>query len=301
MINKNKIVNDLINLGIKKGDLLNVKVSLKSIGNVEGGAKTVIEALLEVVGENGGIISDSFIKAFPISKLKNKENPDYISRPNSSSYAGAIANAMVNHPKSFRSPHPIQKFVGIGVKTKEIVLKHDINSFPYGVLLDMTKLNGKNLRIGDESKVVGVGTTHVAICLLGYKQNRRKLGVNYIDKINNNVKNFIISWAGGCDEGFNNLLSFYRNNNAFISEGTVGKSQAILSDMKKTLDLELELARSNPHFFMCDNPSCYKCRLTWEHSDNNLIKTIWYNVKHFNKKNLMAIGYFMLHKNYLPK
>jgi len=50
-ISKDKLVSDLKNLGVKKGDALNLKISLKSIGHVEGGPVTVIDALMEVVGE----------------------------------------------------------------------------------------------------------------------------------------------------------------------------------------------------------------------------------------------------------
>ena len=66
---KEDIVNDLKKIGVKEGDLLNVKVSYKSIGKVEGGVNAVIDALLEAVGPEGTIFSDSFVSAFPRWKL----------------------------------------------------------------------------------------------------------------------------------------------------------------------------------------------------------------------------------------
>ncbi|MGN1147245.1 MAG: AAC(3) family N-acetyltransferase [Lachnospiraceae bacterium] len=52
---KNEFVKELKNIGIQEGMELEVHSSLSSFGYVEGGAETVIEALMECVGENGSI------------------------------------------------------------------------------------------------------------------------------------------------------------------------------------------------------------------------------------------------------
>ena len=56
VILKAKIVQKLREVGLEKGDVVMVHTSLKRIGYVCGGAQTVIEALMEVVGENGTIM-----------------------------------------------------------------------------------------------------------------------------------------------------------------------------------------------------------------------------------------------------
>lgn len=63
-ITKQDIINGLLDLGLKSGDEIEVHSSLSSFGYVEGGAKTVIFALKEVVGENGSI----FMPALRLSK-----------------------------------------------------------------------------------------------------------------------------------------------------------------------------------------------------------------------------------------
>lgn len=55
-VDKNNIVADLTQLGLKQGDVVIVHTSLKSIGYVCGGAQTVIEALIEVVTSEGTIV-----------------------------------------------------------------------------------------------------------------------------------------------------------------------------------------------------------------------------------------------------
>ena len=44
MYNKNNIIEDLKNIGIKKGDVVLLHSSYKSLGEIEGGAKTFFEA-----------------------------------------------------------------------------------------------------------------------------------------------------------------------------------------------------------------------------------------------------------------
>lgn len=56
VILKEEIVKKLREAGLEKGDAVMVHTSLKRMGYICGGAQTVIEALMEVVGENGTIM-----------------------------------------------------------------------------------------------------------------------------------------------------------------------------------------------------------------------------------------------------
>jgi len=51
-------------LGVKAGDVLEVHTALSKFGQVEAGAKTVVDALFSVVGPSGAIV----MSAYPISK-----------------------------------------------------------------------------------------------------------------------------------------------------------------------------------------------------------------------------------------
>lgn len=55
-VRKEDIKAGLMRLGLKKGDTVGVHSSLSSFGYVEGGADTVIDALLETVGEQGNVV-----------------------------------------------------------------------------------------------------------------------------------------------------------------------------------------------------------------------------------------------------
>lgn len=56
VILKEEIIQKLREVGLEKGDVVMVHTSLKRMGYVCGGAQTVIEALMEVVRENGTIM-----------------------------------------------------------------------------------------------------------------------------------------------------------------------------------------------------------------------------------------------------
>ena len=184
-----QLVNDLRKLGLKNGDLVNVKASLKSIGNVDGGAKTLLDALVEAVGPDGTIVTESFIRMFTKTKY-TKNNPSSL---NSTSYAGALANEILKHPQVFLSTHPVQRFASIGKKAKMLMENHTGNSRPYNVLFEMISDNGINLRIGSIDKVVGVGTTHVALDKLRIQQKRLPLFVHH--ELNGTLVKFKVNWA----------------------------------------------------------------------------------------------------------
>lgn len=274
-LTKDNLVADLRNLGVKEGQLINVKASLKSMGFVEGGAATLVEALLEAVGPEGTIVTDSFVDVHSFQHLvKNEEAPVDAETP---SYAGALANAMINHPRSERSDHPIQKFALIGKLAKELARNHTIDSHPYGVLLEMMNRGGINLKIGTDEKVVGVGTTHVVIVLLSYRQKRTVRGVRYKDE-QGNVHLHERNWVGGCGRGFNNFISEYRDQGGIISEALIGEAPSKLTDMKITGEIEKTILLREPEFFKCADPGCVDCRISWDHVSNQPIKFFFTNL-----------------------
>lgn len=269
-IDKERLVKDLKALGVRQGDLLNVKVSMSSIGYVVGGAKTLIDALLEVVGSKGTIVTDSFVNVYPLPL--NKRDAQKVSDRFTHSYAGALANTMLYHPNAYRSAHPVQRFVAIGAHAKELMANHTPESYAYDVLRVMAQsMEGRNLKLGTDEKVVGVGTTHVAIGLLKLHQNQPRAGVNYYDYKTGQVRLFERNWSGACPKGFINFIPLYRKVGAVLSEGKVGNADSKITDMRKTLEIELETLSKNPSFFFCDDPACVGCRVTWDFSTGSAL------------------------------
>jgi len=265
MITKSEIIKQLKDVGIQKGELLHLKVSMKAIGEIEGGGKTFLDALIETVGYEGTIVCDAFIDTYSLP-LSKKESSN-IANDKSISNSGYFANLMIQHKDSYRSHHPVHKFCAIGKLAKLLTDNHTAQSGGYDLLDEMCLLGANNLTIGE--KTVGVGTTHVAIEKMGFRKKIENQGVNYID--NGVVKLFKVNWNGGCGVGFPKFIDKYRELGSIIKESKIGFANALYTSMQKTLEVELSVLKDNPKFFFCDNPSCYDCRISWEHSEKKYL------------------------------
>jgi aminoglycoside N3'-acetyltransferase len=285
MLTKNDLIYDLEKLGLVRGDVLNVKVSLRSIGEIDGGVNTLIDALLDIVGPEGTLVTDSFVSVrspFTLSFWRNVVDQD------TPSYAGGLANAILNYPGVARSNHPVQKFALLGAQAQKLAAAHNAGSYAYEILNEMARTGGKNLKIGDDKKVPGVGTTHVAIGLEKIRQKRPFAGVRYKDK-SGNIKSFYLDWAGACVEALFNLNQLYDcHPDAIIGRGKVGKADAKLTSMGTTLQIELEALRDNPaKFLRCGNASCVSCKLSWEHHNDKFWGVIKSSLSQFEFRDLL--------------
>lgn len=258
---REELAEDLRRLGIQQGDLLHAKVSMRAVGPVDGSAATLVAAILDVLEPNGTLVSDAFI---PIYSLPlSRENAEIIAHDKSKTYAGAFCAAMINHPRMVRSQHPIQKGVAIGAKAEQLMMGHTPEHPAYDHLNKMAQTGAKHITIG--GKVVGVGTTHVAQNLLNLEQKTDRAGINYCNP-EGEVTLFEKNWVGGCGNGFPKFFPLYRQGGAILAEGSVGQAQCMVTDMNKTLEIELEKLEKCPSFFFCNDPVCTYCRLSWEFS-----------------------------------
>ena len=97
-IDRGTIVAGLREVGVGEGDLLQVHSSLSSFGYVEGGAKCVVDALLEAVGPSGTVMVPTF----------NHGRADIFDVATTPSVNGAVTEALRERPEARRSVHPTQ-------------------------------------------------------------------------------------------------------------------------------------------------------------------------------------------------
>ena len=160
---KSDIVSALKSVGLQNGDSVMVHTSLGQIGYVCGGAQTIIEALIDVVGQNGTIM-------MPTQSWKNldpetgvhwdadeadwdtiRENwPAYDKAITPTNTMGAVAEMFRSWPGTLRSDHPARSVAAWGKNAKYLTENHDLSnifgdSSPIGRLY---KLDGKVLLIG---------------------------------------------------------------------------------------------------------------------------------------------------------
>lgn len=163
VIIKEDIVKAFRNVGLKKDDVVMVHTSLKSMGYVCGGAQTVIEALIEGVGENGTIMmpTQSWKNLDPTTGVhwEIDESQWQIIRDNWPAYdknitptntMGAVAEMFRQWDGSVRSDHPARSVCAWGKYADYLTKNHDLsNIFGDGSPLSrLYDLNGKVLLIG---------------------------------------------------------------------------------------------------------------------------------------------------------
>lgn len=155
-INKDDIVKDLSKIGIKKGDSILVHSSLSKMGFVKGGAKTVVDALFEIIGESGTLL----FPAFP-AKGRNKtylqEHP-YFDIRNTPSQMGSITEYFRNLPGVYRSFHPTDSVCASGPLAEYYTSTHFGQLTPYNESSPFRKLCNKG------GKILMLGTTLNGAC-----------------------------------------------------------------------------------------------------------------------------------------
>lgn len=141
------IVRDLRAIGLAAGDRVLVHSSLRSLGEVDEGPHTVIEALADCVGPGGTVM-------FPALTGSPKDSPDrlpFCDARKSPTWCGAIPNAALSACNRKRSLHPTHSAAAIGLDASALTAGHELaqspcgNGSPYNRLAEM---GGKVLLLG---------------------------------------------------------------------------------------------------------------------------------------------------------
>ena len=132
-------------LGLRKGDSVLIHSSYKSMGGLEGGIETFVDAVLSVIGDSGTIISPTLT-----FRDVTEEHPvfDYVNTP---SCVGAISEFIRHIEGAERSIHPTHSCAAFGAKRDWFVRGHENDRTPVGPNSPFFKLKedgGKVLMLG---------------------------------------------------------------------------------------------------------------------------------------------------------
>ena len=111
VVSQADIVESLRQMGVREGDGVMVHSSLSSIGYVEGGAPTVVEAFLALLGQQGTLMVPTFTHS----------STEYFDPLESPSKNGAITEAVRRHPAACCSLHPTYAVTVIGPNAEELI------------------------------------------------------------------------------------------------------------------------------------------------------------------------------------
>lgn len=230
---KETIVAGIRDLGLKSGDLVLLHSALSSLGDVDGGADTVIDAFIDTLGVNGTLVVPTFGKL------------------------GIITETLRKREKSVESVHPYASVAAIGKDAETICRDHWRAETAHG----------------DNTPYSKIADLDGYVCLLGVDQDRNTtlhtvealLKLPYLKRTNaqtfeTSQGTIEKSWAyfpGPHRDfiGFDHVLK----NSGKMKVGRISGSVARLIKSQDLIELGLEHGKRRPTVFLCDNPSCDDC------------------------------------------
>ena len=123
MVTRKDVADTLNSLGIKNGDILLFHSSLKSFGQVDGGADAVIDGALDAVGADGTLVAPTLVQKDFSNAYKNWDIK------NSPSDVGIITETLRKRPNAIRSNQATHSVSAIG-KMAEFLTNSHSNSKP---------------------------------------------------------------------------------------------------------------------------------------------------------------------------
>ena len=129
MISKQDIIMAARKLGLKKGDVVLVHSSFKSLGPVQNGAQDVIGGFSEVLGDEGTLVMPTFVQ----KDFANAYNTWHIDKHSDTGY---LTNYLRKLPEASRSDQATHSVAAIGKLAHELTKTHGHTSKRFGNMGD---------------------------------------------------------------------------------------------------------------------------------------------------------------------
>jgi len=249
MYSKQDLLNAIIDIGVKPNDTLLIHSSYHAIGEVEGGADTVLDVFIEYLQDEGLLI-------LPTHSWSNidKDNPifDPVAEP---SCVGYLTNLFLERPGVIRSLHPTHSVAAIGKDAAEYTSGEEYSSTPaprtgcWGKLYDR------------KAKILFLGCT--------MKRNTYLHSVEEWNEIPDRISKDIVvykikmpdgsfhelpSHRHGCTSSMDVSFNYDRVEPTFrkhdaVRYGKIGRANSILGDAVMMADIVTQLLKKNPDLF----------------------------------------------------
>jgi aminoglycoside 3-N-acetyltransferase len=243
-ITRSELASAFRGLGLRPGTGVMVHSSLGSLGHVEGGADTVVDALLDSVGSDGTVVVPTF--------TRYDEPYDVDSSP---STTGAITEAFRRRERAVRSPHPTKSVAAIGPNAADLVSEHGpSNSLgPESPLHRLLDGGGSGLLLGVDH--TANSAIHVAerLAAVPYRDQMAETTV-LVDGSRESVEVNRVH----CSRGFE-VVRPLAEHAGIVSRGLIGDAEARLLDGERLLSLVVELLEADPGALLCSVADCERC------------------------------------------
>jgi aminoglycoside N3'-acetyltransferase len=245
-----------------RGNHLVLHAALSSLGELEGGPRTLCEVLIDAVGPSGTIVVPTFTFAETVRDLpSNRElsvppeqhrtiayHPDLpVSRE-----IGVTSEAFRHLPGVLRSNHPTHSFAAWGRQAREMLSTQRDNN-PLGPLKKLNVMQGQVLLLGttlEAATAIHLAEERARVPYLGRRTALRINAGGYEERVV--VENF-----PGCSIGFVKIeahLDPAKVRSVFLPHGAAHKVP-----VRYLVNLASQLLENDPRLLVCDDPQCASC------------------------------------------
>lgn len=135
-----QLVTDLAQLGLQEGTTVLVHSSLSQLGNVEGGADAVIDALVEVVGSAGTVLFPTLTG----TERDGPQDPPVVDVRSTGCWTGRIPETARRREGARRSLHPTHSIAALGLAADRYVTGHETGQTPCDEASPYARLIGES-------------------------------------------------------------------------------------------------------------------------------------------------------------
>lgn len=241
-------------IGIREGDMVYVHTSMKQIGWIEGGPKTLLEAFLQVLGEKGTL-------AVPTHTYSYGQNPPYAPGKTPTDL-GKFPETVWRDSRALRSGHASHSSAAIGANAAYLTQNHD----PRHALGFDSPLH-RLYRSGGRILLLGVTHTantslHLAESMAGVPYTKLHFDDSwgketYAVQPDGEVIGYVQHEYPGCSSAFDRIAPLLSPE--ACTKGKIGAADAMLLDARVLIDTTVSILHQTPDFLLCDNVHCTCC------------------------------------------
>jgi aminoglycoside 3-N-acetyltransferase len=255
-----------IRRAIQELDLSNhvlcIHASLRSFGQVDGGASTLIEALL---AEGCTVLVPTFSYFFeiapPSAEQPARNGMDYVSSVGvmpgtdrvfsagsidlSREYMGAVPAAVLAHPDHVRGNHPLNSFSAVGSMANQLIE----DQTPENVYAPLAAL----IQTGGLVVMMGVGLERMTLLHLAEQHAGRNLFVRWANGPDGQP---VAANVGSCSDGFGRFDPVLE---PIMQTEQVGQSEWRIYPAAGVIELAAEAIQDHPQITHCGSPVCERC------------------------------------------
>ncbi len=236
---------DFARLGIKKGDVVLMHSSMKSLGTTLTPTEFLRE-LIDFLGEEGTLL----LPALSYESISAK-NPHFIANE-TPSCVGILPQTFRQMPGVLRSVHPTHSVCAFGKLAREMTKDHSLDETPVGShspLRKLVEVGGKILMVGvRESLTFMHGMEEIAGAPYCLEKQRTHYILTDMDGGTVEKDMFAHDFADIAEQRYERAEDLLAAPE--LMRGTIGKSDCLLYDAKALARVALDKMAENPYYFV---------------------------------------------------